>query len=117
MLTNLKVLSDALRNNLLVPFFQSGVEMRTGLLVGFAVLARWKHDDHGLVLPANLISLAGQNGLAEDLMPQGFSKALGNTTYCAADSCRYVSCNAELRPGRRIESLKINTPGAAVLAC
>lgn len=75
MLTTLKDLSGALDNNLLVPCFQPIVELRTGLLVGFEVLARWQHPDHGLILPANLISLAEQNGLADALMHQVFSKA------------------------------------------
>jgi PAS domain S-box-containing protein len=75
MLTNLQDLSHALENNLLVPCFQPIVQLRTGLLVGFEVLARWKHPDHGLILPANLISLAEQNGLADALMHQVFSKA------------------------------------------
>jgi PAS domain S-box-containing protein len=75
MLTNLQDLSGALRNNLLVPCFQPIIELRTGLLVGFEVLARWQHPDYGLILPANLISLAEQNGLADSLMYQVFSKA------------------------------------------
>jgi len=75
MLTNLQDLSGALRNNLLVPCFQPIIELRTGLLVGFEVLARWQHPVHGLILPANLISLAEQNGLADSLMHQVFSKA------------------------------------------
>ncbi len=75
MLTNLKDLSDALDNNLFVPCFQPIVQLRTGLLVGFEVLARWKHPDHGLILPANLITLAEQHGLADALMHQVFSKA------------------------------------------
>jgi PAS domain S-box-containing protein len=74
-LTNLKDLSDALKNNLLVPCFQPIVELRTGRLVGFEALARWRHPDLGLVLPTNLISLAEQNGLADSLMQQIFSKA------------------------------------------
>ena len=75
MLTTLKNLCDALDNDLLVPCFQPIVQLRTGQLVGFEVLARWRHPDHGLILPANLISLAEQNGLAEALMRQIFSKA------------------------------------------
>lgn len=75
MLTNLQDLTDALDHNLLVPCFQPIVDLRTGRLVGFEVLARWQHPDHGLILPANLISLAEQNGLATGLMHQVLSKA------------------------------------------
>ena len=79
MLTTLKDLSDALDNNLLVPCFQPIVELRTGLLVGFEVLARWRDPDRGLILPANLIFLAEQNGLADSLMHQIFLKAFRET--------------------------------------
>jgi PAS domain S-box-containing protein len=75
MLTNLQDLTEALDHDLLVPCFQPIVELRTGVLVGFEVLARWQHPDHGLILPAILISLAEQNGLADSLMHQVFSKA------------------------------------------
>jgi EAL domain-containing protein (putative c-di-GMP-specific phosphodiesterase class I) len=117
MLTNLNHPSSAPDHNPLVPCFRPLVELRTGQLVGFEVLARRQHPDHGLVLPANLISLARHTGLADDLAHQVFSKPLETATYCAADSRRYVSYDAELKPAESLVLLEINTPGAAVLAC
>jgi len=53
----------ALENEELVPCFQPLVELRTGRLAGFEVLARWQHPDLGLVLPENFIALAEENDL------------------------------------------------------
>jgi PAS domain S-box-containing protein len=65
----------ALENEELVPFFQPLVELRTGQLAGFEVLARWKHSQLGPVLPENFIALAEQNGLIGKLMEQTLEKA------------------------------------------
>jgi EAL domain-containing protein (putative c-di-GMP-specific phosphodiesterase class I) len=65
----------ALDNDELEPCFQPVVELHTGRLAGFEVLARWKHPVHGLVLPENFISLAEENGFAGLLMRQIMRKA------------------------------------------
>jgi PAS domain S-box-containing protein len=62
-------LQGALERNELVPCFQPLVELHTGCLMGFEVLARWRHPEHGLVLPQNFIALAENNGLAISLLP------------------------------------------------
>jgi PAS domain S-box-containing protein len=53
----------AIENSEIVPFFQPLVELRTGKLRGFEVLARWKHPERGLVLPDDFIPLAEATGL------------------------------------------------------
>jgi len=65
----------ALGRGELVPFFQPVVELRTGKLKGFEVLARWSHPQLGLVLPANFIALAEENGLIEEVTRQMCEKA------------------------------------------
>jgi PAS domain S-box-containing protein len=69
----------ALDNDELEPCFQPVVELHTGLLSGFEVLARWKHPQHGLVLPENFISLAEEDGLVGRLMQQIMRKAFRST--------------------------------------
>jgi PAS domain S-box-containing protein len=54
------------------------VELRTGRLVGFEVLARWNHPQHGLILPENFIRVAEENGLLPQLMKQILHKAFAS---------------------------------------
>jgi PAS domain S-box-containing protein len=65
----------ALENDELEPCFQPVVELHTGRLTGFEVLARWNHPQLGLVLPENFISLSEENGLVGRLMRQVLRKA------------------------------------------
>jgi PAS domain S-box-containing protein len=56
-------LRRALESNEIVPYFQPIVELRSGLLTGFEVLARWQHPKRGTVLPDDFIPLAEKLGL------------------------------------------------------
>ena len=56
-------LRRALESNEIVPYFQPIVELRSGLLTGFEVLARWQHPQRGLVPPDEFIPLAEKSGL------------------------------------------------------
>jgi PAS domain S-box-containing protein len=60
----------------LVPCFQPLVELRTGHLCGFELLARWQHPDLGLILPGTLIQVAEKRGMVTRLMQQVLRKAL-----------------------------------------
>jgi PAS domain S-box-containing protein len=75
MLTTLPDVVSALEKDEIVPFFQPLVDLRTGNLKGFEVLARWNHPEAGPILPDNFISLAEENGLIEDLTGQICQKA------------------------------------------
>jgi diguanylate cyclase (GGDEF)-like protein len=50
-----------------VPFFQPLIDIGSGELKGFEVLARWKHPTRGLVEPDEFIQLAETTGLISDL--------------------------------------------------
>jgi len=58
------------------PFFQPLVQLRTGDLAGFEVLARWKHPELGLILPDDFISLVEQIGRIHQLTEHVATKAL-----------------------------------------
>src|SRR6185437_12481391 len=73
-LNGLQVRSAIVKGQL-VPVFQPIVDLRTGLVTGFEVLARWNHPLHGLILPGNFIRLAEQNGLIDSLTDQVLRKA------------------------------------------
>jgi PAS domain S-box-containing protein len=66
---------QALDKNELEACFQPVVELHTGRLAGFEVLARWRHPELGLVLPSNFIPLVEEGGLIGQLMEQVLHKA------------------------------------------
>ena len=76
MVVNLFEVQRALETQTVVPCFQPIVEVGTGKLTGFEVLARWQHPTAGLVLPENFISLAEENGLIGELTHQILNKSL-----------------------------------------
>ena len=76
MLVDIADVRRALEDDKLIPAFQPLVELRTGRLVGFELLARWQHPHLGLVLPDNFIPLVESNGLIGLLMRQVLRKAL-----------------------------------------
>jgi len=75
MFASLTEVMDALEGNRIVPYFQPIVEIKTGQLVGFEVLARWLHPELGAILPENFIQLAEENGLIGALAEQVFRGA------------------------------------------
>src|ERR1700677_3826938 len=75
MLVNLLDVRQALESEAIVPCFQPIVELHTGNLAGFEVLARWQHPSLGLILPENFIALAEENGLIGELTHQILNKS------------------------------------------
>ncbi|MCI4627167.1 MAG: EAL domain-containing protein [Candidatus Magnetoovum sp. WYHC-5] len=55
-------LMDAIRNNKLMIYYQSQIEIRTGKIVGAEALLRWQHEGN-MVSPAKFIPIAEQTGL------------------------------------------------------
>ncbi len=60
-------LPDAIRNGDVKPYFQPIVDLSHGGLSGFEVLARWEHDEHGIIGPDVFIPLAIEDDLINDL--------------------------------------------------
>ncbi|CAN5543343.1 hypothetical protein BH10ACI4_BH10ACI4_20930 [soil metagenome] len=69
----------AIRNGEFVPYFQPLVELRTGQLSGFEVLARWNHPEKGMISPIEFIPMAEKDGwigaLGQDLLRKAFAIA------------------------------------------
>jgi diguanylate cyclase (GGDEF)-like protein len=53
-----------------LPFFEPQVDLRTGKLIGFEVLARWDHPLSGLIEPNRFIPVAEEHGLIGRLSEQ-----------------------------------------------
>ncbi|MDO7842805.1 putative bifunctional diguanylate cyclase/phosphodiesterase [Sphingomonas immobilis] len=60
-------LRAAIPHGEIVPYFAQQVDLATGDLTGFEVLARWQHPQRGLLEPAAFIPLAEKTGLIADL--------------------------------------------------
>ncbi len=51
----------------IVPYYQPIVQLDNGHLVGFEVLARWRHPDRGLLGPDQFLPMAEETGLIGDV--------------------------------------------------
>jgi len=61
------------------PVFQPIVELRTGQLIGFEALARWKHERLGLVPPDEFIPIVEKAGFIDRLTQTILEKAFAST--------------------------------------
>lgn len=68
-----------LQNNEFVPFYEQQIDLETGDLVGFEMLARWRSPQLGVVSPEIFIPVAEEIGLitvlSDQLMDQAFVDA------------------------------------------
>jgi EAL domain-containing protein (putative c-di-GMP-specific phosphodiesterase class I) len=60
-------LRRALKAKELVPYFQPIIRFGTQRLVGFELLARWRHPERGLLMPDEFIPIAESSGLIVDI--------------------------------------------------
>ena len=59
-----------------VPFYQPQIDLGTGSLIGFEVLARWQSPKRGLVEPNDFIEVAEASGLISELSMHVMKQAL-----------------------------------------
>jgi diguanylate cyclase (GGDEF)-like protein len=74
-----------------LPYFEPQVDLHTGEIVGFEVLARWKHPLKGLIDPAVFIPVAEEIGLIGRLSEQVIRAAL--TDAATWDPSIHISVN------------------------
>ncbi len=64
-------LEDGMRRGIpageFVPYFEQQIDLTTGRLHGFEMLARWEHPSRGLVSPEIFIPIAEETGMIADL--------------------------------------------------
>ncbi|MFY0614403.1 MAG: EAL domain-containing protein [Hyphomicrobiaceae bacterium] len=61
-------LRNAIETREIVPYMQPLVSLRDGSLLGFEILARWRHPQRGLIPPDRFIGIAEECGLISELM-------------------------------------------------
>ncbi|HEX4036930.1 MAG TPA: EAL domain-containing protein [Acidobacteriaceae bacterium] len=105
MLATLPDLFAALEGDSLVPCFQPIVELHSGKLKSFEVLARLNHPELGLILPHNFISLAEQSGLIGILTQQILRKAFCSVTGVTGSVCLSVNVSPVQLRDRNLPAL------------
>jgi diguanylate cyclase (GGDEF)-like protein len=72
-------LRSAIPAQQIVPYFEQQVDLTTGRLHGFEVLARWEHPTRGTISPETFIPIAEETGMIAELslsvMRQAFAAA------------------------------------------
>jgi diguanylate cyclase (GGDEF)-like protein len=66
----------AIPNEEFVPYFEQQIDLATGELVGFEMLARWISPERGLIPPDEFISVAEETGMIGDLSMSVIRKTL-----------------------------------------
>jgi EAL domain-containing protein (putative c-di-GMP-specific phosphodiesterase class I)/FixJ family two-component response regulator len=90
-------LDEALAQHTLVPHYQPKVDVRSGLIRGVEVLARWPHAQHGMVPPDQFIALAEQHDRIRPLTLSILAQALGQAARWNARGLR-LSVAVNLSP-------------------
>jgi PAS domain S-box-containing protein len=75
MAIDLAEVDRALENGEFLPYFQPQVQLRSGKLTGFEILARWNHATRGIIPPDDFIPLAERDGWIHALTFQILEKA------------------------------------------
>jgi diguanylate cyclase (GGDEF)-like protein len=83
-----------------VPFFEPQVDLRTGEVIGFEVLARWEHPLTGLIEPDRFIPVAEEHGLIGRLSEQVILAALTQ----AADWDPAIKLSVNISPTQLTDS-------------
>ena len=60
-------LKRAIQQNHILPAYQPLVDLQNGSLLGYEILARWHHPEHGIIPPDKFIPIAEASGLMTDL--------------------------------------------------
>ncbi len=64
-------IADGLRRAIpareIIPYFDPQIDLATGQLIAFEMLARWNHPKHGIITPESFIAIAEETGAMNEL--------------------------------------------------
>jgi diguanylate cyclase (GGDEF)-like protein len=78
----------------IVPYFEPQVDLVTGRLSGFEVLARWEHPTRGCITPDRFIHIAEETGMIADLSLSVMHQAF----QCARDWDQALTVSVNISP-------------------
>lgn len=93
-------LKSAASSDQIRPYYQPIVELATGVISGFEILARWHHPDHGILPPAAFIPIAEDTGQISGLSYRLLQRACEETKswpYHLTLSLNIAPCQLEER--------------------
>ncbi|HEX4980774.1 MAG TPA: EAL domain-containing protein [Ilumatobacteraceae bacterium] len=85
----------------IVPYFQPIVDLESGRVLGYEVLARWQHPDRGLLTPAQFLPLAEETGLLVDLGTEMLRNSLAQLASWRAAGHDFANCSLSVNVGNR----------------
>jgi diguanylate cyclase (GGDEF)-like protein/PAS domain S-box-containing protein len=99
------------------PYFQPIVDLATGALTGFEVLARWRHPDRGLLGPDQFLGLAEETGQIGDLGTAMLRSSLSQLARWRAVGDQFASLNVSVNVSvRQLMSGRFHQTVSDVLA-
>jgi diguanylate cyclase (GGDEF)-like protein/PAS domain S-box-containing protein len=84
-----------------VPYFQPIVELASGRVIGYEVLARWLHPDRGLLPPSDFLPLAEETGLLVELGSRMLRDSLAQLAHWRAAGYPFANCALSVNVGTR----------------
>jgi diguanylate cyclase (GGDEF)-like protein/PAS domain S-box-containing protein len=84
-----------------VPYFQPIVELTSGRVIGYEVLARWLHPDRGLLPPNDFLPLAEETGLLVELGSRMLRDSLAQLAHWRASGYPFANCALSVNVGTR----------------
>ena len=84
-----------------VPYYQPIVELSSGRVIGYEVLARWLHPDRGLLPPNDFLPLAEETGLLVELGSRMLRDSLAQLAHWRAAGYPFATCTLSVNVGTR----------------
>ncbi len=85
----------------IVPYFQPIVDLETGRVLSYEVLARWLHPDRGLLPPAEFLPLAEDSGLLVELGARILRDSLAQLARWREAGHSFADCTLSVNVGSR----------------